>query len=581
MVAQLSTYDPDTDFGDVATEAPARPGREPEPQPDGAGRLLQIPLAWLVPDAGNERGPLDPADPELRALADSIKRHGVREPLHVYPAPARTGGRTRQQYFIQSGHRRYAAAALCELATVPCIVEAVPADARSAAQERLLGNAHRQDLNPVEWARGFQALASYGMTQEQIAAEYGISQGEVSNHLRLLSLEPEILGLVEAGKLSKSHARELLRIPDDFVECDHYNGPTGRTLAQIRTEWASEVVQFGWGVASFATTITNRLSNNERANNGGWWKHKLGLQQQANAHAATGAALGMGGKDDPAAIALAEQQAENARQLAELRRQTLAENNRRAGERSKIAKQVIAETLMWGPEYAQQLRLVKLIGHAVADYHNSRDREAVKGLKKGLDKATDINGALALIVGALTPAITPEHGGLEISAFPAYGRWASGAFNLPMKIRQAVKAADLEDLPMPSSLPTLVVAAPVIEEIAGGDEEPRCRVCGCTDEEGCEPDEDEVSCWWVEPDLCSRCVGTLVARATKDYTPELGEWMRVHVGEYAAPDTLAFAAVQAVFGAGVEIADEEFGELMGRADVILSEATSAAEGPKF
>ena len=158
-----------------------------------------------------EPNPLQPrktfSEEELDALAESIRIHGVIQPLTVRLLP-------NGYYQIIAGERRWRAARLAGLSQVPVVV--IEADDRKAMELALIENLQRADLNPIEEAEGYQQLISqYGMTQEQAAERVGKSRPTVANALRLLSLGPEILKLVEAGTISAGHARALLVLKTD------------------------------------------------------------------------------------------------------------------------------------------------------------------------------------------------------------------------------------------------------------------------------------------------------------------------------------------------------------------------------
>lgn len=138
----------------------------------------------------------------LQDLADSIREHGIIQPLTVRKLAS-------GYYQIIAGERRWRAARLAGLREVPVVV--MEADDRKAAELAMIENLQREDLNPMEEAAGFQSLIeSYHMTQEEAAARVGKSRSTVTNSLRLLSLSPAVRSLVEGGSLSAGHARALL-----------------------------------------------------------------------------------------------------------------------------------------------------------------------------------------------------------------------------------------------------------------------------------------------------------------------------------------------------------------------------------
>ena len=159
-------------------------------------------LSDIEPDRDQPRKSFDPD--ELQALADSIAMHGIIQPLTVRQLPSGF-------YQIIAGERRWRAARLAGLDEVPVVV--IEADDKKAMELALIENLQRSDLNPIEEAKGYQQLMTeYGMTQEVTAERVGKSRPAVANALRLLSLSPAVLELVEQGRLSAGHARALLTV---------------------------------------------------------------------------------------------------------------------------------------------------------------------------------------------------------------------------------------------------------------------------------------------------------------------------------------------------------------------------------
>ena len=145
----------------------------------------------------------------LNELAQSIKLYGVIQPILV----TKRGDR----YMIVAGERRFRATKLAEKKTIPAIVKDF---SESEVKEiALLENIQRQDLNPIETARAMKELMdSYNWTQEALADRLGKSRPGVANTLRLLSLCPEVIDLVEKGKLSAGHARSLVVVTNPEVQ---------------------------------------------------------------------------------------------------------------------------------------------------------------------------------------------------------------------------------------------------------------------------------------------------------------------------------------------------------------------------
>lgn len=181
-------------FGDIneQTETPA----------EGA---VSLPLQKIEPNPLQPRKTFDPD--ELASLAESIRMHGIIQPLTVRKLPSGF-------YQIIAGERRWRAARLAGLSDVPVVI--IEADDKKAMELALIENLQRADLNPIEEALGYQELmGTYEMTQEQAAARVGKSRPAVANALRLLSLSPAVLELVKDGALSAGHARALLPVKDE------------------------------------------------------------------------------------------------------------------------------------------------------------------------------------------------------------------------------------------------------------------------------------------------------------------------------------------------------------------------------
>ena len=171
--------------------------------------LLNLPISKVEPAADQPRERFDPE--ALEELTDSIRQHGVLQPIAVR---ALGGG----YYQIIAGERRWRAAREAGLDTIPARV--MEADDRSAKVLALVENLQRQDLNPVEQAKGLNSLMrDFGLTQETAAEQVGFSRPAVANALRLLSLPEPVLAMLEEGSLTSGHARALLALGDEESIC--------------------------------------------------------------------------------------------------------------------------------------------------------------------------------------------------------------------------------------------------------------------------------------------------------------------------------------------------------------------------
>ena len=164
-----------------------------------------IRLSEIEPNRMQPRKNFDEA--AISALAESIREHGVLQPLLVRPLPA--GG-----YQIVAGERRWRAARMLGLDEIPVVVRDL--SDLEAAQIALIENLQRENLNPIEEAQGFRRLQDdFGMKQEEIAKTVGRSRSAVANAIRLLRLPDEVQELLIDGSISAGHARALLGFLDE------------------------------------------------------------------------------------------------------------------------------------------------------------------------------------------------------------------------------------------------------------------------------------------------------------------------------------------------------------------------------
>ena len=168
-------------------------------KPEAAGNLY-LPISQVESYSAQPRKLFD--EDALAELADSIREHGVIQPLTVRKLSS-------GYYQIIAGERRWRAARMADLTEIPAVV--IEADDQKAAELALVENLQREDLNPMEEAAGYQSLIqTYHMTQEEAARRVGKSRSAVANAMRLLGLQPGVRKLVEEGTLSAGHARALL-----------------------------------------------------------------------------------------------------------------------------------------------------------------------------------------------------------------------------------------------------------------------------------------------------------------------------------------------------------------------------------
>jgi ParB family chromosome partitioning protein len=184
--------------------------------------LRQIPLELISANPFQPRRQFD--EESLVVLAESIRARGVIQPVLVRPA---VGGR----YELVAGERRWRAAQIAELDTIPAVVR--QHDDAGSLELAVIENMAREDLNPVDEARACSGLVEeLGMTREEVGLRVGRSRVAVSNLIRLLDLPDEALELLERRELSEGHGRALLLVPDNA----------------IRRNLARQAVAQGWSV---------------------------------------------------------------------------------------------------------------------------------------------------------------------------------------------------------------------------------------------------------------------------------------------------------------------------------------------
>lgn len=195
--------------------------------PNAAPGVDEIDVDLIVPNPEQPRGAMD--EEALRSLADSIREHGVLQPLVV------TAAGLDGVYQLIAGERRLRASRLAGLRRVPVVV-------KEAASEKLLElalveNLQREDLNALEEAQAYRRLADdFEMTQEQIASRVGRSRTAVANSMRLLGLGSEIREHLAGGLVSEGHARALLALEGESEQVDALREIVARGLSVRETE---------------------------------------------------------------------------------------------------------------------------------------------------------------------------------------------------------------------------------------------------------------------------------------------------------------------------------------------------------
>jgi len=169
----------------------------------------KVPIEFLRPNPRNPRRAF--SETELGELTDSIKTHGVIQPIVVRPVKG-----SHDRYEIIAGERRWRAAQSAGLHEVPIVpLDVTDSDALELA---IIENVQREDLNPLEEAQGYHALADeFKRNQDDIARIVGKSRSHVANTMRLTKLPSEVQAYIASGKLTAGHARALIGVPDPLA----------------------------------------------------------------------------------------------------------------------------------------------------------------------------------------------------------------------------------------------------------------------------------------------------------------------------------------------------------------------------
>lgn len=197
--------------------------------------VRQIPIEDIIPNRFQPRINFD--EKALNELADSIKQHGIIQPLVLRPLG--------DKFEIIAGERRYKAATLAGLSTVPGIVTEM--DDNTSAEVALIENVQRKDLSSIEEAKSYKSmLERSNMTQEELAKKMGLSQSTIANKLRLLNLSQEVQDALSQEKISERHARALLSI----------------TNKEEQVKWLDRIIKERLTVRQLDLAIKDELNEN-------------------------------------------------------------------------------------------------------------------------------------------------------------------------------------------------------------------------------------------------------------------------------------------------------------------------------
>ena len=197
----------------------------PEEEKIRPNEIVQnIKLIEIEPNTNQPRRNFE--EESLQELASSIKRYGVIQPIIVTPKDG--------YYQIVAGERRWRASKIAEMTEIPAIVR--EDDERRNKEISLIENIQREDLNPIEKARGIKTLIDeYELTQENAAEILGMKRSTVANTIRLLNLDGRVMKLAEEGKLTEGHCKALMAIADGETQYNMalYIIETGGTVRDL------------------------------------------------------------------------------------------------------------------------------------------------------------------------------------------------------------------------------------------------------------------------------------------------------------------------------------------------------------
>ena len=220
------------------------------------GRVVFLPARAIKPNPAQPRELF--REDALEELAESIRRHGILQPLSV-----RRIGTT---YELIAGERRLRAAQMAGLTEIPCIVMSM--DDKESGMAALVENLQRQDLDFIEEARGISRLMSqWSMSQEQVARVMGKSQSAIANKLRILRHSPQVLSALREAGLTERHARALLKLPEEAQKLSAIRVIEKCAMSVARTEQYVEDLlsgkqprQAGPNVGAFLRNLNQTLA---------------------------------------------------------------------------------------------------------------------------------------------------------------------------------------------------------------------------------------------------------------------------------------------------------------------------------
>ena len=219
---------------------------------DNKKEIMNIPVEDIIPNRFQPRLTFD--DEALRELADSIREHGIIQPLVVR--------KVQDKYEIIAGERRFKAASLINMQKVPCIV--MDLNDNESAEVAVIENIQRKEMSPLEEAKSFKKILDKGyLTQEELAKRMGKSQSSVANKLRLLNLDDVVQEAILNNKISERHARSLLKIENKADQRQTLNEIIEKRLTVRQTD---ELIKEKFGSDKVNNDVENYYNKEEKTN---------------------------------------------------------------------------------------------------------------------------------------------------------------------------------------------------------------------------------------------------------------------------------------------------------------------------
>lgn len=229
----------------------------------GEQAVVELELREIMPNRRQPRS--NPAETALDELAESIRIHGVIQPVIVRPIPLTKYEGAGRRYELIAGERRWRASALAGLVVIPALIRQAPADHRAMLELALIENVQRQDLHPLDEAAAFGQLQNeLGYSYSEIATRIGKSKAYVTNRMRLLQLDEDLRALVAARPDTIKHVYELARVPDPALRAPLIAAVRDEDLSRAATKERVDALLAGPSAREAVSQETERDTFHEQ-----------------------------------------------------------------------------------------------------------------------------------------------------------------------------------------------------------------------------------------------------------------------------------------------------------------------------